>query len=162
MPPLEIHILGYTLVPNPFWMGALFPLVVFAILYLWPAIGRRWLGDDGRSHNVLDRPRDNPRRTAAFYAFLSWVFLVFAAGSADRLFLLSTIPYEGQVWAFRVMFFVLPPIVYYLTKRVCEELRDRGEHPLRGWSGAILEPTPSGGWEPVARPETQPVEPGAG
>ena len=52
----------YTLVPNPFWGGAAFPLVVFGFLYLWPWLERRFSGDDA-FHNLLDRPRDAPVRT---------------------------------------------------------------------------------------------------
>ena len=33
MPGFDLTIGGYTLVPNPFWGGALFPLVVFGFLY---------------------------------------------------------------------------------------------------------------------------------
>src|SRR5581483_6548375 len=36
MPGFDIVIGHYTLVPNPFWGGALFPLIVFGFLYLWP------------------------------------------------------------------------------------------------------------------------------
>src|SRR5439155_15376988 len=37
MPGLDFTIGKYTLVPNPFWGGVLFPLVVFGILFLWPS-----------------------------------------------------------------------------------------------------------------------------
>src|SRR4051794_6027659 len=57
----------YTLVPNPFWGGAAFPLVVFAILFLWPSLERRLTGDRG-AHNLLDRPRDAPWRTSLVLA----------------------------------------------------------------------------------------------
>ena len=53
----------YTIVPNPFWGGALFPLVVLLVLALWPWVERRITGDHGL-HNLLDRPRDAPGRTA--------------------------------------------------------------------------------------------------
>src|SRR5205823_427594 len=79
VPSFDLVIDGYTLVPNPFWGGAAFPLVVFGFLYLWPWLERRWMGDPA-FHNLLDRPRDAPWRTAIGFAFFTWVFLVFLAG----------------------------------------------------------------------------------
>ena len=36
VPGFEWTVGHYTLVPNPFWGGAAFPLAVFAVLYAWP------------------------------------------------------------------------------------------------------------------------------
>jgi len=146
MPPLEVQVFDYTLMPNPFFGGFLFPNLVFLVLFLWPWIGRRFFGDT-RAHNLLERPRDNPRRTATFYAFLSWVFIVFAAGSMDRFYLRSGIPYEGQGWFFRAAAVLAPFLVYFVVRRICEELRDRGDHPLRGWTGRVVRRTDTGGFE---------------
>ncbi len=41
MPPLEVTIGNYTLVPNPFFGGILFPGALFGFLYAWPALERR-------------------------------------------------------------------------------------------------------------------------
>lgn len=153
MPPLEIVIGSYTVVPSPFWGGVLFPGIVFGLLYAWPALARR-LVDDQRPHNLLERPRDNPKRTALVCAFLGWVFTVFAAGAADRLYFASFIPYEGQVWFFRALAIVGPFLIYFVTKRICEELRTRDpRHPLRGWSGTVIERTEAMGFEEL--PERQ-------
>lgn len=137
MPPLELQIGDYTLVPNPFFGGLLFPTLVFAVLYLWPLLDRRFLSDP-RRHNVLDRPRDNPRRTALFLAFLTFVFTVFGAGAMDRVYLGTSIGYQTQLWLFRAAALVLPVVVYVLARRLCEELRERDDHPLRGWTGQVV------------------------
>jgi ubiquinol-cytochrome c reductase cytochrome b subunit len=137
MPPLELQFLDYTIVPNPFWGGLLFPLVVFGALYAWPFLERRRYGDR-RHHELVDRPRDNPRRSAVAAAFLSWVFLVFAAGAADRLYFRSFVSYELQVWVFRVGVILLPFVVYFVTRRLLTDLRDRDEHPLRRWTGRVV------------------------
>jgi hypothetical protein len=42
---------------------------------------------------------------------------VFAAGSADRLFLSVGVPYNTQVWMFRGAFFAVPMVVYLLARR---------------------------------------------
>ena len=122
--------------------------IVFLVLFLWPWLGRRFFGDRG-AHNVLERPRDNPRRTAAFLAFLSWVFIVFGAGSTDRIYIVSQIPYEGQLWFFRAASVIAPFIVYFVTRRVCVQLRD--SHPLRGWTGRVVRRTATGGFEEEPR-----------
>ena len=122
VPGFDWTIGHYTLVPNPFWGGAAFPLVVFGILALWPWLERKVTGDRA-FHNLLDRPRDAPGRTAFGTALVAWVFLVFVAGSADRVFVLLGLSYTGQIWAYRALVWVVPVIVYAITYRVCVELR---------------------------------------
>jgi ubiquinol-cytochrome c reductase cytochrome b subunit len=127
MPNLEVHAFGRTLVPNPFFGGLLFPTVVFMVLYAWPWLEERVFARGDRAHHhLLDRPRDNPRRTGFATAFLTWVAVVFLAGSADRAFLAFGVDYELQVRIFRVLFFVAPPIAYVIARRASAELRRRG------------------------------------
>jgi ubiquinol-cytochrome c reductase cytochrome b subunit len=121
VPSFDVVIGGYTLVPNPFWGGALFPLVVIGILYLWPWLERKVTGDEA-FHNLLERPRENPGRTATVTALLVWVFLVFWAGSSDRFFVLFGLSYSHQVWAYRVLLVVAPVVAFFATRRVCREL----------------------------------------
>jgi len=130
MPGFDITVGDYTLVPNAFWGGAAFPLVVFLILFLWPTIERRVTGDRG-FHHLLDRPRDRPWRTATVSAFISWVAVVFLAGSADRIYVLFSIPYETLIWIFRVLVLLLPVIVFFLVKRLCVELQVSETYELR-------------------------------
>jgi ubiquinol-cytochrome c reductase cytochrome b subunit len=121
VPSWDFTIGHYTVVPNPFWGGALFPLVVFMILAFWPAVERRITGDQA-FHNLLERPRDNPWRTAIGLAIVSWVFLIFMAGSADRVDVMFGLDYAAQLWVYRVIVWVVPIAVLFVTKRVCDEL----------------------------------------
>jgi quinol---cytochrome-c reductase cytochrome b subunit len=121
VPGFDLTIGSYTLVPNPFWGGALFPLVVFLILAVWPWAERRASGDTA-FHNLLERPRDNPIRTALGLAFLTWIFLVFMSGSADRVTVWLGISYTAQIWVYRVAVWVVPAIVFLAARRVCREL----------------------------------------
>jgi quinol---cytochrome-c reductase cytochrome b subunit len=121
MPGFDVVIGHYTLVPNPFWGGALFPLIVFGFLYLWPYAERRIMGDDA-FHNLLERPRDAPARTAIGVAMIVWVFLVFVAGSSDRADVTFGIPYTTQIWIYRVLVFVAPAVSGLIAYRVCGEL----------------------------------------
>ena len=126
MPGFDLTIGDYTLVPNPFWGGALFPLVILLSLLSWPWF-ERWRTGDRAFHNVLERPRDNPWRTAVGTAVFTWVVLVFVAGSADRVNVRFGLSYTAQIWAFRGLVVVAPFLVYLITKRVCEELKQNEE-----------------------------------
>jgi ubiquinol-cytochrome c reductase cytochrome b subunit len=121
VPGFDVVIGHYTVVPNPFWGGALFPLLVFGALYLWPRLEKKLSGDRG-FHNVLERPRDNPMRTAVASAFVTWVALIFLAGSADRVTVYFGLSYVGQIWFYRAFVWVGPVIAFFIAKRVCEEL----------------------------------------
>ncbi|HET7130360.1 MAG TPA: cytochrome b N-terminal domain-containing protein [Gaiellaceae bacterium] len=121
MPGFDVTIAGYTVVPNPFWGGALFPIVVLLVLLFWPW-GERKITGDHAFHNLLQRPRDNPQRTALGAAFMTWVFLVFAAGSADRVTVWLGIDYATQIWIYRVLVWAAPVVVFVVVRRVCRGL----------------------------------------
>lgn len=108
--------------PNPFWGGAAFPLVVFGVLFMYPWLERRLTGDHA-FHNLLDRPRDAPRRTAFGAAFFTWVFVVFLAGASDRVFIFLGVSYEARIWVYRVAVWALPAIAFFIVYRVCLELQ---------------------------------------
>jgi ubiquinol-cytochrome c reductase cytochrome b subunit len=122
VPHFDVVIGDRTLVPNPFWGGALFPMVVFAALFAWPWVERR-VTKDRRVHNALDRPRDAPWRTAIGAAFLTWVFLIFFAGAADRIYVFLGISYQSQIWAYRALVIVAPMVVLFVTRKVCLALQ---------------------------------------
>jgi ubiquinol-cytochrome c reductase cytochrome b subunit len=112
---------------------------VFGILILWPWLERRVTGDDA-FHNLLERPRDNPWRPAIGVALLTWVFLIFVSGSADRFDVLFGIDYTTQIWVYRVAIWVGPLIALFVTKRVCDEL----VAGVRGRRPGFHEPTQRG------------------
>jgi len=148
MPPIELTVGGYTLAPNPFFGGVLFPLFVFASLYAWPAVERRITGDHAR-HELLDRPRDVPWRTATGAAFFTFVATVFVSGSADQISVHFQVPYSQQVWFFRIAALVLPVLVFFLTRRVCRELSAGDLRPWDGFTGGVVRRTPTGGFERI-------------
>ena len=136
MPGFDVTIGHLTIIPNPFWGGVLFPLVVLGVLMAFPWLEKRVTGDR-LVHNLADRPRDAPGRTAFGVAFLSWVFLIFAFGAADRLFVLFDLRYDIQLYIFRIAIWVVPVLLFFVTRRVCRDLqagdriaaeRERAEH----------------------------------
>jgi ubiquinol-cytochrome c reductase cytochrome b subunit len=123
VPSFDVTIGHYTLVPNPFWGGALFPLLVAAFLYLWPWLERRFVGGDDAYHNLLQRPRENPWRTAIGVGVLTWIFLIFVAGSADRVDVLFNWSYHEQIAFYRVAVWVAPLVAGAIAYRACVELQ---------------------------------------
>jgi ubiquinol-cytochrome c reductase cytochrome b subunit len=131
-PGFDVVIGGRTVIPNPFWGGILFPTIVVAVLVLWPWAERRRRGDHA-VHNVLERPRDAPGRTAFGVAFLAWVFLVFVAGSADRAQVFFDLPYTGEIWFYRGFAFVAPVVIFFVVRAWCRSLQraEQVEHRRR-------------------------------
>ena len=140
MPNWEPTVFGRTILPNPFFGGVLFPGVVFGFLYALPAVDRMLFTRDRAEHHLLDRARDNPRRTGVLAAMLVFVVLVFFFGSADRVFLSLSIPYELQLWLARGLVIVGPPLAYALVRRWCLALRRADAHPLRDVDAALVPP----------------------
>jgi ubiquinol-cytochrome c reductase cytochrome b subunit len=148
MPSFDVTIGHFTLVPNPFWGGVGFPLFVLAVLLAFPWLERRVTGDRA-VHNVADRPRDAPNRTAFGMAFLSFVFVVFIFGAADRIYVLFDLTYNVQLFIFRVALVVLPVLMFFVTRRWCralqaaervEEIQDAAEEESRARREALAGP----------------------
>ena len=143
MPNFEPVIAGRTIIPNPFWGGVLFPLVVFGVLFAWPSVERRFT-HDYRRHDLLDRPRDHPTRTAIGAAFFSWVVIIFAVGSTDRLFYRLHISYTAQIHFWRAGVWILPIAVFFIVRSAARALRRSDAHPLLGWDGTVVRRTRDG------------------
>jgi ubiquinol-cytochrome c reductase cytochrome b subunit len=118
-------------------------------LYSWPWLEQRFITHDTRRHDLLDRPRDNPRRTAIGAAVFAWVAVVFFGGASDRLFLAVEIRYETQIWLFRGAFFLVPAVAYVVAGRIARWLQASEAHPLQPAPPGRLVRTPSGGWAPA-------------
>jgi ubiquinol-cytochrome c reductase cytochrome b subunit len=146
MPDWEPVISGYTIVPNPFWGGILYPTIVFGILFAWPALERRISGDRA-VHHLLQRPRDAPWRTGLGVALLLQVTVVQIAGSADRIYVSFGIDYGLQVWLWRIAAIVIPVLGFFVAREICRRLAASDAHPLRGWTGAAVRRSEDGGFE---------------
>ena len=53
---------------------------------------------------------------------MTWVFLIFVFGAADRIFVLFGLAYNTQLFIFRVAIWVVPLILFFITRRTCREL----------------------------------------
>jgi len=77
---------------------------------------------DKISSIVLTRPTSNAWFVGFATAFLTWVFLIFVAGSADRAYVLFGWSYQTQIELYRVLVFVAPVVAFWLAHRICVEL----------------------------------------
>lgn len=128
MPGWELRTSWLTL-PNPFFPGVLMPTLFFLGLYLWPFVEARATGDR-EQHNLLQRPRDNPTRSGIGAAVIAFYAVLFVAGSNDVLAGIFNVAPEDLTLVFRVLVIGLPIVAFWLTRRICTELRDSGLHPV--------------------------------
>ena len=137
---------GYTVLPNPFFGGILFPgHRLHDALRVARARAAHHQGPGApRPAGPATRQPVADRNGAAFF---SWIATIFVAGAADRILVSASISYTSQVWFFRFAAFLEPVVVFFITRHVCRELKDSDSHPLRGWSGSIAQRTDTGGFE---------------
>ena len=122
-PNWEIRLGGFT-VANVFFPGVLLIGAVFTLIYLWPWIEARKFGD-GEAHHVLERPRDNPRRTGIGVGGLTFLGVLLVAGSSDVISITFGLSVNAVIWSLRILLFVLPPITGRITVLLCRELQAR-------------------------------------
>jgi ubiquinol-cytochrome c reductase cytochrome b subunit len=124
-PAWRIHLWNHT-IPELFWPAVVLPGLTFTLLYAWPFIEARVTRDRAR-HELLDRPRDRPGRTAIGTGVLTFYIVLFAAGSQDIFAQHLNAPIAGVDRTFRILLFVAPVIVALITQKWCHDLSSRPE-----------------------------------
>ncbi|MDQ5975255.1 MAG: ubiquinol-cytochrome c reductase cytochrome b subunit [Actinomycetota bacterium] len=139
MPNWETVIGGFTISWNIMIPAMIMPGIVFTGLALYPFI-EAWVTGDKREHNLLDRPRNAPVRTAFGMMAITFYCLLWVGGANDIIATAFDLSINAITWFLRVMIFVLPPIVFVVTKRVCLGLQRRDRDKLlHGYeSGRVL------------------------
>jgi ubiquinol-cytochrome c reductase cytochrome b subunit len=152
MPAWEVNFLGHTVT-----FSALIPFVlpltiVLGGAALWPFF-ERWATGDKSFHNVNDRPRNAPVRTAVGVAAMTFYGVLWAEGANDVIADKLHVPLYTITWIARVLVFVGPAIAYIITRRVCLGLqrKDR-EELLHGYESGIIRQLPSGEFIEVHQP----------
>ena len=119
-PAWEIRAFGRT-VPSVFFPGVLLPTVSFGLLFGWPFIEARRTKENDREYHLLDRPRERPVRTGIGAGVISFYVLLFFAAGSDVLATVFDVSVTSLLVAFRVLLLALPPVVTYVTYRLCRE-----------------------------------------
>ena len=121
-PPLESYIFGYTISWNILIPGLIVPGIMFTLLALYPFI-ESWATGDKREHHLLDRPRNNPNRTAIGAMALTFTLVSLINGGNDIIATTFDLTINQMMWFSRLGILVLPPIAFVVTKRLCLSLQ---------------------------------------
>ncbi|MDA8058656.1 MAG: ubiquinol-cytochrome c reductase cytochrome b subunit [Actinomycetota bacterium] len=156
MPSWEFVGWGHTWPLEVFLPAVLFPGIVFNLFFAWPFLEAK-ITKDRAYHNLLDRPRDRPKRTAAGASVFMLLFMVFCASSTDVLANFFNVPLQSVLVTFRIIVFVVPILTFFVTYQICKELQayESGGKRKRP---VVVELTPEGEYQTV---ETAP-RPGDG
>ena len=141
---LEFTVFGFTVSMNIFPGALLLLPLVYILLGIYPFV-EHWVTGDTREHHLLDRPRNMPVRTAiGMAAITAYSILLFASGN-DIMAIKLGMSINDLTWFFRIGFFVLPPIVFWVTKRICLSLQRRDRDTiLHGRETGTVIRTPDG------------------
>ena len=156
MPGVVSNVGGHTFVWNAFLPAVLLPIGFFILAGLYP-IFEEWVTGDLRHHQILDRPRNAPNRTALGIAVIAMGGDLLAAGGDDVITNWLKLPLFAVVWFFRIGFFVFPVIAYVITKHVCLAMQRSDQRRLRAGTEFGIASQPGGAYTAVSRtiPEEQ-------
>ncbi len=117
---------------------ALIP-VLYTILGAYPFL-EKWVTGDNREHHLLDRPRNAPVRTGLGVMAVTFYLILFFASGNDIMAIKLHLSINDLTHLFQLSIFVLPPLTFWVTKRICLSLqrhdRDKVLHGRE--SGTII------------------------
>jgi ubiquinol-cytochrome c reductase cytochrome b subunit len=113
-PAWEFYI-GHHTIPAVVWVGIIMGLV-FVLLTIYPFLEKRFTGDYAH-HNLLQRPRDVPVRTAIGAMAIAFYMVLTLSAMNDIIAFKFHISLNATTWIGRIGMVVLPPIVYFITYR---------------------------------------------
>ncbi|MEP6462057.1 MAG: ubiquinol-cytochrome c reductase cytochrome b subunit [Frankiaceae bacterium] len=144
IPNWETNVLGHTISWNILLPSLVLPGIIFTLMAMYPFLEAMVTGDH-RHHNLLDRPRNRPSRTALGMMSLTFYFILLLGSSTDVLAVIFHSSFNVLIWAFRVLLFAGPPLAYYVTRRICLALqRSDAEVAHHGVETGIISRSPTG------------------
>jgi ubiquinol-cytochrome c reductase cytochrome b subunit len=149
-PPWEFYIGNHT-IPQPVWVAIAMGLI-FTLLIVYPFLEKRFTGDNAH-HNLLQRPRDAPVRTAIGAMAISLYMLLTLMCMNDIIAFKFHISLNATTWFGRIGMVVIPPVVYFIAYRWAVGLqrsdRDVLEH---GVETGIIKRLPHGAYIELHQP----------
>jgi ubiquinol-cytochrome c reductase cytochrome b subunit len=150
-PAWDIHLGGYT-IPAPFWPSVVLLGSSFAALTLYPWIEKRITRDDA-PHDLPERPREAPRRTALGVGVAVLYGCLQLAGGTDVISSAFHLSADEVYSTLRLAVLILPPLAATATYRICRWLQQRERGILEnGIETGIIHRLPSGGYLEAHRP----------
>ncbi|GAB3940502.1 cytochrome b [Corynebacterium tapiri] len=150
MPAWELYLGNYT-IPGAFWVMLVAGLMV-GLLMAYPFI-EKWATGDDAHHNLLQRPRDVPARSAIGAMAITFFVLVTISGGNDHVAHFFQISLNAMTWVGRIGLVVLPPIAYFITYRICLGLQRSDREVLEhGIETGTIKMMPTGEFIEVHQP----------
>ncbi len=150
-PGWELEIFGFTLSLN-----ILVPLLVlplFLALVAFYPFFEAWVTGDKRHHNIADRPRNAPMRTAIGAAGVTFYAVMWAAASSDLLATHFKLAVEGVTHVLQALLILGPIIAFIVTRRICFALQKKDrEIALHGYESGRIVRLPGGEYIEVHEP----------
>jgi ubiquinol-cytochrome c reductase cytochrome b subunit len=151
-PNWETHLFHHTISWNLLIPGLIIPGFMFTALAMYPTI-EAWVTKDHGYHNLLQRPRDVPVRTALGVVSITFYLVLLVAGGNDIFATTFHLSIQAEIWVLRVAAIILPPIVFKITKRVCLGLQHHDDGLLHhGIETGVIRRLPSGEYIEVEEP----------
>ncbi|REX87359.1 cytochrome bc complex cytochrome b subunit, partial [Mycobacterium tuberculosis] len=149
-PPWEFYFWHHT-IPAPVWVAVIMGLV-FVLLPAYPFLEKRFTGDYAH-HNLLQRPRDVPVRTAIGAMAIAFYMVLTLAAMNDIIALKFHISLNATTWIGRIGMVILPPFVYFITYRWCIGLQRSDRSVLEhGVETGIIKRLPHGAYIELHQP----------
>ncbi|MDT5150005.1 MAG: ubiquinol-cytochrome c reductase cytochrome b subunit [Mycobacterium sp.] len=149
-PAWELYPFGHT-VPAAVAVALIMGLV-FVLLTIYPFLEKKMSGDVAH-HNLLQRPRDAPVRTAiGAMAIAFYIVLTFACMN-DLIALKFHVSLNATTWIGRIGMVVVPAIAYYIAYRWAVSLQRSDRAVLEhGIETGILKRLPHGAYIELHQP----------
>jgi ubiquinol-cytochrome c reductase cytochrome b subunit len=152
MPAWEWNFLGHTITFSVLIPFAVPLTVVLGGAAFWPFF-EQWATGDRSYHNINDRPRNAPIRTATGMAAIVFYGVLWVEGANDVVADFLSVPLYTVTWISRVLIFLGPAIAFYLTRRICIGLQKKDrDQLLHGYESGILRQLPNGAFIEVHQP----------
>jgi ubiquinol-cytochrome c reductase cytochrome b subunit len=152
MPAWEWNFLGHTISFSVLIPAALPFGIIFTGAGLWPFF-EQWATGDRSWHNINDRPRNAPIRTATGMAAVVFYGVLWAEGANDVIADFFSVPLYTVTWIARVLIFVGPAVAFIVTRRMCLGLQRKDTELLEhGLETGIIRQLPNGEFIEIHRP----------
>jgi ubiquinol-cytochrome c reductase cytochrome b subunit len=149
-PAWELYPFGHT-IPAVVWVALIMGGVLMT-LPLWPFIESR-VTKDKAHHNLLQRPRDVPVRTAIGAMAIAFYMVLTLSAMNDIIALKFHISLNATTWIGRIAMVVLPPIVYFIAYRWAISLQRSDREVLEhGVETGIIKRLPQGAYIELHQP----------
>ncbi|GAA3410232.1 cytochrome bc1 complex cytochrome b subunit [Streptosporangium vulgare] len=158
MPAWEINFLGFTL-PMSVIVPALAPLGIILLgLVLYP-FAEQWITGDRREHNLVDRPRNNPHRTAIGMSAVTFYGVLWLMAATDVIAAFFHLSINMIIYVGRGLVFLGPALAYFVTYRICLGLQRRDADALgHGVETGVIKRRPTGEYIEVHVPPMESIE----